>query len=138
MEFLRKMAQQAADKFKDTADEVWDSLGDTSGVPQAYKDVSRSAGKYALTAQLLMILNFPDEPEVFSETFNVTNTGPTGASGFEGTPIGHLLSSVAKITAQRNSEAIGVQGFGDVTQTSSLDDLVELLPLIDEMAEEGK
>lgn len=138
MEFLRKLAKQSADRFKDTAEEVWDSLGDTSGVPQAYKDVSRSAGKYALTAQLLMIMNFPDEPEVFSETFNVTNDGPTGASGFEGTPIGNLLSSVAKITQQRNVEAIGVQGFGDVTQTSSLKDLVEMLPLIDEMVEGGK
>lgn len=128
MEFLRKLAQQSAEGFKEIADEVWGELGDTSGAPQEFKDMGRSAGKYALTAQLLMTLNFPDEAELFRDSFNATGKGPTGANGFEGTPMGHMLSQVAEASATRNAAAIGTQGFSDVTQTSTYDDLGKLLP----------
>lgn len=138
MDFLRKIAKDTATKFKDLADEVWDELGDTSGVPQAYKDVSRSAGKYALTAQLLMTMTFPDEAETFKDSFNITNDGPTGSQGFSGTPIGHLLDSVAEITVQRNAGAIGTQGYSDVSQTSTIEDLGALLPRIRSMVKETK
>lgn len=134
MEFLRKMAREAAMGFKDTADSVWDELGDIKGVPQAYKDVSRSAGKYALTAQLLMILNFPDNAEMFRDTFNTTNKGPTGAHGFSNTPIGNLLNGVSELSMQNNASAIGSQGYADVTQTSTYEDLERMLPQLDALA----
>lgn len=138
MEFLQKIAEQAATKFKNLADEVWDELGDTSGVPQAYKDVSRSAGKYALTAQLLMTMNFPEEADEFRGSFNITNDGPTGAQGFSGTPIGNMLNAVAEITIHRNTSAITAQGFADATQTSTIDDLGRMLPDIRAMIEGGE
>lgn len=135
MKFLRDIARKAANDFKNMADEVWDELGDTNGVPQAYKDVSRSAGKYALTSQLLMAMNFPDEAEVFRDSFNITNGGPTGAQGFEGSPIGFMLDRVAEVAMSRNTAAIGTQGYGDVTQTSTIEDLGQLLPMLRGMEE---
>lgn len=138
MDLLRKTARQVATSFKDIADEVWEELGDTSGVPQGYKDVARSAGKYALTAQLLMTMNFPDEAEVFRNSFNITNDGPTGSEGFSGTPIGNLLDGVAEVSSHRNTAAIGTQGYSDVTATSSIDDLGKLLPMLRGMVKEGK
>lgn len=130
MEFLRKMAQQSAEGFKDIADEVWDRLGDMKGVPQGYKDTSRTAGKYALTAQLLMTMNFPDDADILRHSFNVTGKGPTGADGFKGTGVGDLLDAVADITKERNLQAKGTTGYADISQTSTYDDLGNLLPMI--------
>lgn len=138
MELLRKIARETATSFKDIADEVWDELGDTSGIPEGFKKVSKSAGKYALTAQLLMAMNFPDDAEVFRSSFNITNEGPTGAQGFKDTPLAHLLDSVADMSMQRNASAIGTQGFSDATQTSTIEDLGKLLPKIRGLAKEGK
>lgn len=135
MEFLRKMARESATGFKDLADTVWAELGDTSGIPEEYKGISKSAGKYALTAQLLMMMNFPDDAEVFRDGFNITNKGPTGAEGFKGTPIAALLAGVSEVSMHRNASAIGTQGFSDVTQTSTYEDLDRLLPQLKAMAE---
>lgn len=132
MELLRKHARKAATSFKDLADDVWEEVGDTKGLPKA---LGETAGKYALTAQLLMTMNFPDEAEIFRGGFNVTGRGPTGAQGFEGTPIAHLLDNVAEVSMQRNTAAIGTQGFADVSQTSTIDDLGQLLPMLRSMVE---
>lgn len=137
MELLRKMARRTATSFKDIADEVWDEVGDTSGVPEGFKRAANSVGKYAFTAQLLMAMNFPDDAEVFRSSFNVTNEGPTGADGFQGTPLAHILNTVAEISQERNTAAIGTQGFSDVTQTSTIEDLGRLLPMVRQMATEG-
>lgn len=138
MEFLRKMARDSASSFKDLADTVWAELGDANSIPEEYKRISKSAGKYALTAQLLMIMNFPDNAEVFRDGFNITNEGPTGSKGFQGSPVGSLLEGVAEISAHRNAAAIGTQGNSDVTQTSTYDDLDRLLPQIREMGKPEK
>lgn len=138
MELLRKIARQTATSFKDIADDVWDELGDTSMAPEGFRKTSRSSGKYALTAQLLMTMNFPDDAEIFRSSFNVTNAGPTGSHGFKGTPVAHLLDAVADISQERNAAAIGTVGFSDVTQTSTINDLGKLLPIIRSMAKEKK
>lgn len=138
MEFLRKLAQESAMGFKDLADEVWGELGDISGVPQAYKDISTSAGKYALTTQLLMTLNFPDDAEMFRDGFNITNKGPTGSEGFKGTPVGNLLNGVSEIAMHRNAAAVGAQGFSDVTSTSTYEDLERMLPQLDALGTKAK
>ncbi|AHK11874.1 hypothetical protein CHOED_014 [Vibrio phage CHOED] len=135
MEFLRKLARQSAEGFKDIAEEVWDEIGDTKGIPQGLKDAGRSAGKYALAAQLLMMINFPDEAETFRHSFNINGDGPTGATEFEGTPYGRLLDGVAEAVQDMNASAIGVQGFADVTQTSSYEDLGKMLPMLRDMGE---
>jgi hypothetical protein len=135
MEFLRKMAQQSAEGFKQIADEVWDRLGDMKGVPKGYKDTARTAGKYALTSQLLMTMNFPDDADILRHSFNVTGKGPTGSDGFSGTPVGDLLDAVADITKERNVQAKGTTGYSDISQTSTYDDLGNLLPMIRLMGE---
>lgn len=135
MEFLNKLARKAATDFKDIADDVWDELGDSSMIPKAMKDISTSAGKYALASQLLMAMNFPDDADIFRHSFNVTGNGPTGSKGFAGTPIGHLLDSVADISLHRNTAAIGTQGYADISQTSTIDDLGKLLPNLRAMAQ---
>lgn len=137
MDILRKVARQAATSFKDIADDVWDEVGDAKGVSQLVKGVPRSAGKYALTSQLLMAMNFPDEAPTFQHSFNITNDGPTGSVGFQGTPIGHLLDSVAEVSQQRNASAIGIQGYAEAASTSTIDDLGNLLPKLRAMANEG-
>lgn len=129
MEFLRKMAQQSAEGFKEIADEVWDRLGDMKAV-KGYKEASRTAGKYALTAQLLMIMNFPDDADVLRHSFNVTGKGPTGSDGFKGTRVGDILDAVADITKERNIQAVASTGYADISQTSTYDDLGRLLPQI--------
>lgn len=136
MEFLRKMARQSATAFKDIADEVWDEVGDVKGISKEFKSIEHSAGKYALTAQLLMTLNFPDDAEIFRGSFNITGQGPTGSQGFKGTPVGHLLDGVAEISMHRNAAAIGAQGFSDVSQTSTFEDLGKLLPQLRSMVKE--
>lgn len=134
MEFLKEMARKSANDFKEIADDVWGELGDSSMIPKALKEISSSAGKYALASQLLMTMNFPDDADMFRNSFNATNKGPTGSKGFAKTPIGHLLDSVADISAHRNAAAIGVQGFADISQTSTIKDLGEVLPQVRNMA----
>lgn len=128
MEFLRKMARESGMGFKELADEVWAEVGDVSAVKSQFKGMEKSAGKYALTAQLLMTLNFPDDAETFRSSFNVTGKGPTGADGFSGTSIGDMLNGVSEVAAQMNAAAIGTSGAADISQTSTYDDLGKLIP----------
>lgn len=137
MDFLRKQAQETAQGFKELADEVWDEVGDVSGIKGVFKGMERTAGKYALTAQLLMTLNFPDEADVFRDSFNNSGKGPTGSKGFEGSPIAHLLDGVADVAQTLNASAIATSGAADISQTSTYDDLGKLLPRLRALSKEG-
>jgi hypothetical protein len=138
MEFLRKLTAKKADLFKDLADDVWDELGDISKISKGMKQISRTGGKYALTAQLLMILNFPEEAEMLRDTFNITGKGPTGIKGFQGTPMAHLLEATTAITIHRDAAAKEVQGYSDMGATSTYRDLNVILPQLRSMVKQTK
>lgn len=137
MEFLRKAAKAASEDFKELADSVWDSMGDTRGVPAAAKKAGRTLGKYALTSQLIMMFNFPDDADMFRDSFNVTGDGPTGASEFGG-PIGTVLTNAADMAMQTNQEAINAQGFADISSTSTIEDIRKALPSLVKTKEQPK
>lgn len=134
MKFLKDAAKKAAEGFKDLAEDVWDAMGDTSGAPEAVKKAGPTIGKYALTSQLLMMLNFPDSAEGLRDSFNVIGNGPTGARGFTG-PLKASLENVAKISKDNNEQAQRLQGFADISSTSTYDDLANMLPVLTMMAE---
>lgn len=138
MEFLRKQAAQKAEGFKELADEVWDELGDIRGISKGMKQVAKTGGKYALAAQLLMMLNYPDEAEMLRDSYNVTGAGPTGAQGFQGTPLAHMLDATAALVIHRNTSAISIQGYADAGATSTMKDLITILPQLRSFAKEGK
>lgn len=134
MQFLRDAAKAAGQGFKGIADEVWGSLGNTENAPEGAKVAGRTMGKYALTAQLLMMLNFPDDAEMYRDTYNITGGGPTGARNFKGT-VGNLLARTAQVASSINMEAMEVQGFADISSTSTYDDLSKLLPQLTQVVE---
>ena len=138
MDFLRKMARQSGQEFKDLADEVWAEVG-SSFDKDSFKGMERSAGKYALTAQLLMTLNFPEDATTFRDSFNFTGEGPTGAQGFMGTPIQIALDGVAEMATVLGAQAMRDTGAIDVTKTSTYQDLDRILPELRRiLAEEGE
>lgn len=128
MDFLRKHAQQSAVGFKELADEVWSEVGATEGLRETFKGMEKTAGKYALTAQLLMTLNYPQEAETFRNGFNATGPGPTGSEGFADTPIGTMLDAVSELSQTLQAQAIGTTGAADISQTSTYEDLSKVLP----------
>lgn len=132
-----KAAKAASEDFKDLADSVWDSMGDTSGVPKAAKKAGRTLGKYALTSQLMMMFNFPDDAAMFRDSFNISGDGPTGASEFGG-PIGTVLTNASDMAMQTNQEAINAQGFADISSTSTIEDIRKLLPTMMKTKEQPK
>ena len=134
MQFLKEAAASAADKFKDTADAVWDALGPTTKNSGKLKVAHRVAGKYALTASLGMMMNFPDNAELFRDTYNLTGEGPTGAMKFfedeETSEVGMLLGRGANVSMVNNQQAQMAQGYADVLATSTLDDIQKMLPML--------
>lgn len=134
MQFLQDLAAQTADKFKDTAEAVWDALGPTARNSGKLKESQRTAGKYALTASLGMMMNYPDNAEVFRDTFNLTGPGHTGAGNFldddELAGIGRILGRSANVSMVNNQQAQMVMGYADVTATSSLSDIQKMLPML--------
>lgn len=134
MQFLQEMAAAAADKFKDTADAVWDALGSNTKNSGKLKGAHRVAGKYALTAHLCMMMNYPDNAELFRDTFNLTGDGPTGAASFyedeETSEVGALLGRGANVAMVNSQQAMMAQGYADVSATSTLDDIQKMLPML--------
>lgn len=133
MEFLRKQAKSITEDFKEASEEVWDSLSDLEGMPDL-KNAGPQAGKYALTATLLMCMNYPDISEDIEETFNLTGEGPTGTSGFIDTPLGKYLAANGELSRTRSEQALAAMVPPDPTSTSSIDDLMELLPEFSQLA----
>lgn len=127
MEFLRKATQAAGEDFKDLADAVWEQMGDTQGIPQALKNEGKTLGKYALAAQLAMMFNFPDDADMFRDSFNIIGGGPTGANEFTGT-MHSILVNASDMAEGTNQEAIQAQGFADISSTSTFDDIRKMLP----------
>lgn len=134
MQFLYDIAAQASENFKDTADAVWDALGESHKGSKTLREAQRTAGKYALTATLAMMMNFPDNSDMFRDTFNVTGPGPTGADGFlsdkELASVGRLMGRGAAVASTNNMQARMVNGFADVTATSTLSDIQKMLPML--------
>lgn len=127
MDFIRKAAQAASEEFKETSEKVWERMGDTQGVPEELKKMGKTLGKYALTAQLGMMFNFPDDADLFRDSFNIIGDGPTGANEFTGT-MHTILINASNIAQQINEEATNAQGFADISSTSTLSDITKLLP----------
>lgn len=134
MQFLKEIAADASERFKDTADAVWDSMRPTTKNSGKLKEASRIAGKYALTANLAMMMNFPDNAELFRDTFNVTGPHHTGAKRFfedeETSDVGLILGRGANIAMVNNKQAQMAQGYADVLATSTLSDIQKMLPML--------
>ena len=134
MQFLQDLAAQAADKFKDTADAVWDALGPSAKNSGKLRESQRTAGKYALVSSMAMMMNYPDNAELFRDTFNLTGPGHTGASKFfddeEVSEIGSVLGRSANVAMVNNQQAKMVQGYANVAATSTLDDILKMLPML--------
>lgn len=137
MDFLRKAAKAASEDFKDLADSVWEAMGDTRGTPEVVKKAGKTLGKYAIASQLIMMFNFPDDADMFRDSFNVTGDGPTGASEFGG-PIGTALMNAADMAMSINQEAQNAQGFADIASTSTIDDVRKMLPSLMKVKEQPK
>lgn len=139
MEFIRQMARESATGFKDIADELWDTLSASKKLPKNLKKYSNTAGKYAITAKALMMLNFPDKVNDLAYEFNRSNPeGPDGVDGFMESSIGEMFKEVIKFSSQNNMLALELQGHADISQTSTYDDLAGVLPMIDKMIKEMK
>ena len=134
MQFLYDLAAQAGDNFKETADAVWDALGESHKGSKTLREAQRTAGKYALTATMAMMMNYPDNAELFRDTFNVTGPGPTGAGEFMGDKelesVGRLIGRGSVVAGANNSQAQMMNGFADVTATSTLSDIQNMLPML--------
>lgn len=137
MEFMDKLAAQAADNFKKTADGLWASLGGPKASQSKTVRKSKfSAGKYAVLATMVLMMNYPDNASVFRQVFNVTGTGPNGVEGFAASKsvtanaIARALHNTQIISQTLSLEAIEAQGFADVSATSTLKDIQKLLPVI--------
>lgn len=135
MEFLRKQTKEVTEQFKEAAEEVWDSLQDAPNMPDLGNS-GGAAGKYALTSTLLMCMNYPDISEDIEETFNLTGQGPTGTSEFIDTPLGKYLAATGELSRTRSEQALSAMVPPDPTATSSIDDLLELLPEFSELAKQ--
>ncbi|WFZ78502.1 hypothetical protein MQM1_019 [Aeromonas phage vB_AsaP_MQM1] len=134
MQFLYDMAAQVSEQFKDTADAVWDAVGPSHRGSGKLKEAQRTAGKYALVASLGMMLNFPDNADLFRDTFNLTGPGPTGADGFledeSLASMGRVIGRTAAISSANNAQALMAQGYADVGATSTLEDIEKMLPML--------
>ena len=136
MEFLRKQAKRVSDEFKDAADEVWDSLQGAPNMPDM-KNSGATGGKYALTATMPMCMNFPDNSDIIEETFNDNGEGPTGVTGFIDTPLGKYLGATGELARTQSQQALSAMVPPDPTATSSISDLLEVLPEFASLAREG-
>lgn len=137
MQFMDKLAAEAANKFKETSDELWEFLGGPEASQSKTVRASRfSAGKYATLATMVLMMNYPDNATVFRDAFNVTGNGPDGVAGFAATKsvtanrIARALHNTQVISQTLSLEAIRAQGYADITATSTLDDILQMLPVI--------
>ena len=134
MQFLQELAADTADKFKDTAEAVWDALGGPVKKSERLKEAQYSAGKYALTASLCMMMNFPDNADVFRDIYNLNGKGHTGAFSFvddeELHDIGKVLGRASNVATVNNYQARMAVGHADVSATSTLDDIQKMLPML--------
>lgn len=134
MQFLYDMAAQVSEQFKDTAEAVWDAMGPSHRGSGKLREAQRTAGKYALTASLGMMLNFPDNAELFRDTFNLTGPGPTGADEFlsdtDLSAMGRVVGRTSAISSANNMQALMAQGYADVGATSTLEDIQKMLPML--------
>ena len=145
MEFMDKMAAQAADKFKETAGEVWEALGgQEASKSNTVRQARFSAGKYAVLATMVLMMNYPDNARLFRQGFNVNGNGPTGVDEFAATKsvtankIARMLHNTNMLAEALSIEAIAATGRADPTATSTLTDLMQLLPILARAIEEEK
>jgi len=145
MEFMDKLAAKAADKFKETADSLWEGLGGTqASKSKTVRNAKFSAGKYATLATMVLMLNFPDNASVFRQAFNVTGNGPDGVEGFAASKsvtanaIARALHNTQVISQKLSLDAIRETGNADVTATSTLKDIRQILPVITRSVKETK
>lgn len=134
MQFLYDIAAQVSEQFKETSDAVWDALGDSPKGSKTLRGAQRTAGKYAITATLAMMMNYPDNAEMFRDVFNVTGEGPTGASEFlsdkELSSLGRMLGRASSVAVTNNVQAFNIQGYADVSASSTLEDIQKMIPMI--------
>lgn len=137
MHFMDKLAADAATRFKETADRVWESLGGPeASQSKTVKGAKYSAGKYAVTATMVNMMNFPDNAPLFAHVFNVTGNGPDGVQGFAASKsvtanrIARALDNTQNVAQNLALQATAAQGFADVSATSTLSDLNKILPVL--------
>lgn len=136
MQFVDKLAAQAADNFKQTADTLWSQIGGSASQSRTVSQAKFSAGKYATLATVAMMFNFPDNATIFRDTFNGTGNGPTGAAGMgadkdvTANEIGRLLANSSDAAMNFALQAFQQTGKADVVATSTLNDIQGLMPLL--------
>lgn len=137
MEFMDKLAAKAAERFKDTADLLWEGLGGpTASKSKTVSNAKFSAGKYATLATMVLMMNFPDNAMVFRQAFNVTGNGPDGVEGFAASKsvtanaIARTLHNTHAVSQKLSLDAIEATGKADVTATSTLRDIQQILPVV--------
>lgn len=145
MEFMDKLAAQAADNFKKTADDLWTALGGPeASKSKTVRNAKFSAGKYAVLATMVLMMNYPDNASTFRQAFNVTGNGPDGVEGFAASKsvtanaIARALHNTQVVAQTLSLEAIKAQGSADVTATSTLKDVRKILPVITRSVKEKK
>lgn len=136
MQFVDKLAAQAADNFKDTADELWAAIGKDASQSRTVRNAKFSAGKYATLATVAMMFNFPDNATIFRDSFNGTGNGPTGAAGFAqdkdvtANEIARTIANTADLSMNLALQAFEQYGSADIAATSTLTDVRNLIPLL--------
>ncbi len=141
MKFIDDLAAQAADTFKDTADNLWGSLGGSASQSRTVRNAKFSAGKYATLSTMVMMMNFPDNSALFRDAFNAGGNGPTGASGMgadkdvTANEIARTLANTASLSMGMSYQAIQNQGSADMGKTSTLKDINKLMPILTQSPE---
>lgn len=145
MDFMDKLAAQAADNFKETAGDLWEFLGGPEASnSNTVRNARFSAGKYAVLATMVLMMNYPDNANIFRDAFNVTGNGPDGVDGFAASKsvtankIARALHNTQVVSQTLSLEAIRVAGQADPTATSTLKDIRKLLPVLTTPVEQPK